>query len=105
MEIENKPFSHIKYGSRIRVTIVRESEPSPPHPPTPCQSPPVPDLPQLGSLLPGHCRLPTAPIQTQEATSSAGRDRVSQPSLLPTADAQQISVAWMDGWKGGRMVA
>lgn len=94
MEIENNPSSHIKYGSRIRVTIVRESEPSPP------QSPPAPDLPQLG-----RCRLPTAPVQTQEATPSAGRDRASQPSMLPTADAHQICVARVDGWKADGWLA
>lgn len=87
MEIENKPSSHIKYGSRIRVTIVRESEPSPP------QSPPAPDLPQLS-----RCRLPTAPVQTQEATPSAGRDRASHCRCSP-------GLCGLGGWMEGRWLA
>ena len=101
MEIENKPSSHIKYGSRIRVTIVRESEPSPPTPPTLPPISPCPRSSPAGQLLPGHCRLPTDPIQTQRPLLQARTVFPSPPCFPLQMLSKSLWLGWMDGRAGG----
>lgn len=102
MEIENKPSSHIKYGSRIQVTIVRESEPSPPHPPTLCQSPPVPDLPQLGSSCLATAGCPQPPFRHRRPLLlQAGTVFPSPPCFPLQMLSKSLWLGWMDGRAGG----
>lgn len=94
MEVENKPSSHIKYGNRIQVTIVRGSE-------CPAPLPPAPGLPQDGSSPLATAGCPQPPFRHRRPLRlQAGTVFPSPPCLPLRMLSRSVWLGWMDGRAG-----